>query len=84
MRPIVQALSEDPLHPVIRCNEAGVAVLRKVLDEVQMRLSTDRHRGIPQKFPKKFSSGKIDRFLLEVVLIAPEVDPADPTQCEKV
>jgi hypothetical protein len=44
----------------------------------------DNHFRKSLALPARFTSGPIDKFNLEVVLISPEVDPADPAEAERV
>jgi hypothetical protein len=84
MRPKIQLVDTNPDLPKLIVNENGLAVLKRVVQEAEAYLSYVRHQGILPVLPRKFMSGKIDRFNLELVVIQPEVDPADPAQVELI
>jgi hypothetical protein len=44
----------------------------------------DNHFREPLALPARFTSGDIDNFRLELTLISPEIDPADPAEAERV
>jgi hypothetical protein len=70
---------------MIRANEAGLQVLKKVVDEALMKKSYhDNHFRDSLALPARFTSGDIDNFRLEVILIEPGIDPADPANREQV
>lgn len=84
MRPVIQLVDQGPNRPKIVLNENGLAVLKKVVLEAETHFSYLRHQGKVVELPKRFDSGPVDKFHLELVVVYPEVDPADPAQYEQV
>jgi hypothetical protein len=85
MRPIIQPVNQDDVNkPKIVVNENGLAVLKKVVLEAEAYLSYQRMQNKAPELPSKFVSGQIDKVSLELVLVHPEVDPADPAQQQGV
>lgn len=85
MKPVIQLVEQDDQNrPKLRVNEHGLSVLKKVVLEAEASLSYQRQQGNEANLPSRHVSGKIDRFFFELVVIRPEIDPADPAQHEKV
>jgi hypothetical protein len=83
MRPIIQTVGEDPKNLRIRANENGLKVLKALVAEAEASLSYERTMKRENTFPKKFAA-RLDDFSAILVVIAPEVDPSDPTQQDKL